>query len=83
MGYNLDTLRWIPCSHLCGWRRYYNDHPDWLKEKIMHPVWGYVTQEQIVRNELRTHDCVAHEKALSKFRRVLGGPTRITPYKAA
>lgn len=76
MGYRADSIRSIPCEHMCGFHRPYNAHPDWLEQVIQHPVWGVVTQARAAALDIRWHDCGTYLDALSRARKRFNGPTR-------
>lgn len=62
------------CPLHCGWFRDWTDTHKWRGSKILHPLYGTVTQEQLVNIELATHNCQLHAEALARLETVGLGP---------
>lgn len=55
----------------CGWFRDRNTGPDWRRRMLDHPLYGPVTNDELVLRDIAAHDCDAatgaHCRALATF----------------
>lgn len=70
MEVNTYTVIRYKCPRGCGWYRDYSENPDWLYARIVHPVWGAVSNRQGARLDILNHDCNAHWVAQARITRL-------------
>lgn len=59
-------VRKIPCSRKCGYERPYTDSLRWMSDVISHPLWGKVTNKEVVQKDMYWHDCKAYALAVAR-----------------
>lgn len=69
-----QIVRKYVCIRNCGWYRPYTDNARWLKKRIVHPMWGTVTQEVAVANDVYHHNCHEYTQARNRARKLFGEP---------
>lgn len=51
------------CHQQCGWIRAYQENSDWLYQSLKHPIWGVISNKELVRLDILNHNCDAHHLA--------------------
>jgi hypothetical protein len=57
---------WV-CPHQCGWRRYWHDSQKFLNRWIAHPLYGPITNGDLVARDIDHHDCEAYLQAKTRL----------------
>jgi hypothetical protein len=53
----------IECPRRCGWYRAYTKTGQWMSAIIDHPLYGLLTQQELVNLEVQSHDCIEARNA--------------------
>lgn len=59
----------IPCRYKCGWFRAWTEKPGWDDEIVDHPIYGPVTEKELVQLDVQNHDCTETHNARVRLRR--------------
>lgn len=71
------AIRKIECARGCGFRRPYTDAQWWLSRKITHPLYGFITGEQLVQQDLWNHVCEIYLERRERARKATGYKGRV------
>lgn len=72
-----SPIRKIPCARGCGWYRAYTDAAWYLTRTIVHPLYGLVSGEQLVRLDMWNHQCEMHLERQARAREATGYKSRV------
>jgi hypothetical protein len=53
----------IDCPRKCGWFRAYTQRNEWMTKIVDHPLYGLLTEQELVNLEVTTHDCTETRNA--------------------
>lgn len=65
----IPRVQRIDCPRMCGWYRDYTVTQEWGQRNVDHPLYGPIPNLELVRLDVRSHECNEYHNSLLRLRR--------------